>query len=193
MIALAAVETGSIAQGTVAGDAMVKTASVTLVEARAVSPGKFWILIGGDVAEVRAALARGLQAAADSLLDSFFIPQLHDGVMPALQGTAGGGDDDALGVIETLTAASAILASDQAAKAARVTLRHIRLADGLGGKGYVFLSGEVSDVQAAVEAGREDARKKGLLVRSVVIPRLHPQMKQRVLTERPAHGAGTPR
>ena len=88
MIALAAVETGSIAQGTVVGDAMVKTASVTLVEARPLSPGKFWVLIGGDVAEVRAALAKGLDAAADTLLDSLFIPQLHDGVMPALRGTA---------------------------------------------------------------------------------------------------------
>lgn len=181
MIALAAVETGSIAQGTVAGDAMVKTATVILVECRPLSPGKFWVLIGGDVAEVRAALAKGLDAAADTLLDSLFIPQLHDGVLPALRGTARGGDDDALGVIETLTAASSIVAADQAAKAARVTLRDLRLADGLGGKGYVYLSGAVSDVQAAVEAGRAEAQKKGLLVRSVVIPRLHPQMKERML------------
>jgi len=180
MIAIAAIETSSIAQGTVVGDAMVKTAEVTLVEACTLSPGKYWVLIGGDVAPVRASYARGLDAAADTLLDSLFIPQLHEMVLPALRGTAPGPDDDSLGVIETLSAATTILAADRAAKAARVTLRDLRLANGLGGKGYVFLSGDVSNVQAAVEAGRAEAQAKGLLVRSVVVPRLHAQMKERV-------------
>ena len=44
----------------------------------------------------------------------------------------------------------------------------------------LFLTGDVSDVQAAVEAGRAEALRKGLLARSVVIPRLHRQMKDRV-------------
>jgi microcompartment protein CcmL/EutN len=178
--AIAAIETSSIAQGTVVGDAMVKTAEVELLEARALSPGKFWILIGGGVAEVRAAYQRGVDAAAETLLDSLFIPQLHEMVVPALQGDVKGPDDDALGVLETLTAAAAIVSADRAAKAARVLVRTIRLANGLGGKGYVFVSGEVSDVQAAVEAGRVEAQSKGLLVRSVVIPRLAAQMKARV-------------
>ena len=55
-VAIAAVETSSIAQGTVVGDAMVKTAEVELLEARALSPGKYWVLIGGGVAEVRSSL-----------------------------------------------------------------------------------------------------------------------------------------
>ena len=98
-------------------------------------------------------------------------------MIPALRGVVAPADHDALGVIETLTAASAIVAADQAAKAADVRLRDLRLANGLGGKGVLFLSGGVSDVQAAVEAGRAEALKRGLLARSVVIPRLHPQMK----------------
>ena len=113
-----------------------------------------------------------------ALLDSLFIPQLHEMVLPALLGTVPTLEADALGVIETLTAASAILAADRAAKAAAVTVRDLRLANGLGGKGFVFLGGEVADVEAAVEAGRAEALRKGLLVRSVVVPRLHPQMKE---------------
>ena len=84
-------------------------------------------------------------------------------------------------MIETLSAASAIVAADRAAKAANVTVRDLRLANGIGGKGTVFVTGDVSDVQAAVEAGRAEAQRQGLLVRAVVIPRLHPQMKQRAL------------
>jgi len=181
VIAIAAIETSSIAQGTVVGDALVKTAEIELIQACTLSPGKYWVLIGGDVAAVRAAFRRGLEVAADTLLDSLMIPQLHAMVLPALSGTATAPDHDSLGVIETLTAASAIVAADRAAKASDVVLRDLRLANGLGGKGLVFLSGDIGNVQAAVDAGRAEALERGLLARAVVIPRLHRQMKERVL------------
>jgi microcompartment protein CcmL/EutN len=181
LVAIAAVETSSIAQGAVVGDAMVKMAEVELVEASPISPGKYWVLVGGAVGPVRASYRRGVEVAGDTLVDSLFIPQLHEMVLPALRGSVTPAPHDALGVIETLSAAATIVAADRAAKAAEVLLRDIRLANGLGGKGYVMLSGDVSDVQAAVDAGREEARSKGLLVRSVVIPQLHPQMKLRML------------
>jgi microcompartment protein CcmL/EutN len=180
LVAIGAVETSSIAQGVVTGDAMVKTAEVTLLAATTLTPGKYWVLIGGEVATVRASMKRGLEVAAETLLDSLFIPQLHEQVMPALAGTAMRRDDDALGVIETLSAASAIEAADRAVKAANVTLRDLRLANGIGGKGVVYLTGDVSNVQAALEAGREVALRKGLLARAVVIPRLHAQLKERL-------------
>jgi microcompartment protein CcmL/EutN len=179
-VAIGAVETSSIAQGTVVADAMVKTAQVELVTAATLSPGKYWVLVGGDVAEVRSAYQRGLEVAADTLVDSLMIPQLHAMVLPALRGTVPPEDHDALGVIETLTAAAAILAADQAAKAAAVTLRDIRLANGIGGKGVVFITGDVSNVQAAVDAGRAEAQRRGLLARTVVVPRLHTQVKERI-------------
>ncbi|NOT35735.1 MAG: BMC domain-containing protein [Candidatus Eisenbacteria bacterium] len=179
-VSIAAIETSSIAQGAVVGDAMVKTAEVELIEARTLSPGKFWVLIGGGVAEVRAAHRRGLDAAAETRLDDLLIPQLHLDVMPALKGRVTGPDHDALGVIETLTAAATIVAADRASKTAGILLREIRLANGLGGKGFVTLSGDVASVQAAVEAGKSEAQRGGLLVRAVVIPRLHEQMKSRL-------------
>lgn len=179
-VAIAAVETSSIAQGVVAADAMLKTADVELLQAATLSPGRYWVLIGGEVATVRASHRRGVEVAADTLLDQLFIPQLHEGVLPALRGTVAQGADDALGILETLTAASAIVAADAAVKAANVTVRDVRLANGIGGKGVVSLSGTVSAVQAAVEAGRADALRRGLLARSVVIPRLDPQLRGRM-------------
>ncbi len=179
-VAIAALETSSIAQGTVAADAMVKTAEVELLELGPLSPGKFWVLIGGEVATVRASFQRGVAVAGETLLDSLFIPQLHEFVIPALRGIAPPQDHDALGVIETLSAASAVVAADRAAKAADVALRDLRLSNGIGGKGVLWLSGAVGDVQAAVEAGRAEALQKGLLARAVVIPRLHPQLKARI-------------
>ena len=180
-VAIAAIETSSIAQGAVVGDAMVKTAEVELVQARPLSPGKYWVLIGGEVGPVRAAFRRGVEVAGDTLLDSLLIPQVHESVFHALNGTGPKPDHDALGVIETLTAAAAIVAADQAAKAADVLVRDIKLANGLGGKGFVYITGLVGDVQAAIEAGRSDAVKRGLLTRTVVVPRLHAQMKAKML------------
>src|SRR5207342_2431469 len=134
-------------------DAMVKRADVELLQASVLSPGRYWILVGGPVADVRSSHGRGVEVAADALLDQLFIPQLHDGVMPALRGVVPPSGSDALGILETLTAASAIVAADAAAKAAAIVIADLRLANGIGGKGVVTLTGALPDVQAAVAAG----------------------------------------
>jgi microcompartment protein CcmL/EutN len=180
-VAIAAIETASIAQGMVTADAMVKQAEVEVLEASILSPGRYWIVVGGDVAPVRSAHRRGVEVAGDTLLDQLFIPQLHAGVLPALRGVVPGSEDDAVGVLETLTAASAIVAADDAAKMASIVLRDLRLANGIGGKGVVVLSGDLPDVQAAIEAGRAGAQKRGLLARAVVIPRMDARLRARIV------------
>jgi len=180
-VAVAAVETSSIAQGIVTADAMMKQAEIEVLEASILSPGRYWILIGGEVATVRAAHRRGVEVAGDTLLDQLLIPQLHGGVLPALQGIVPKSDSDAVGVLETLTAASAIVAADVAAKAADVVLRDLRLANGIGGKGVVVLTGTLPEVQAAIAGGRVDAQQRGLLARAVVIPRMDSRLRARLV------------
>ena len=51
----------------------------------------------------------------------------------------------------------------------------------IGGKGVVTLTGTLPDVQAAIAAGRADAQKRGLLARAVVIPRMHPQLREHLV------------
>jgi microcompartment protein CcmL/EutN len=87
---------------------------------------------------------------------------------------------DALGVVETTTVAAAIHAADAGIKGAEVRLAEVRLADGLGGKGIVLFSGLVADVEAAVEIGVGVLERPELLVRQVVIPKLHPDMWENV-------------
>ena len=168
--ALGLIETDSVARGAVVADGVLKMAPVELVFAGEVSPGKFVVMFGGDVGPTRASHAKGVELAGDRRIDDLLIPQLHAGVLPALEDRTGAGDDDALGTIETTSVASTVLASDRAAKAARVTLRRIRLAQGLGGKGFVYLTGPVHDVEAAVTAGKAAAGSK--LADWSIIPRL---------------------
>ena len=168
--ALGLVETDSIARGTVVADGVLKMAPVELLFAGEISPGKFVVLFGGDVGPTRASHARGVELAGERKIDDLLLPQLHQGVLPAIEDRVGAGDDDALGTIETTSVASTVLAADRAAKAARITLRRIRLAQGLGGKGFVFLTGAVHDVEAAVAAGKAAAGSR--LSDWSIIPRL---------------------
>src|SRR6202022_3613095 len=105
-----------------------------------------------------------------SIIDTFVIPNVHESVFPALNGSNKIVALEALGIIESFSIASLIEAADAAAKSDKVTLIEIRLAMALGGKAFVTLTGSVAAVQSAVEAGAQVIGAKGMLVNKVVIP-----------------------
>ncbi|MFH1503003.1 MAG: BMC domain-containing protein [Candidatus Eisenbacteria bacterium] len=179
--AIGLVETISIAVGIRITDEMAKTAPVEILESTAICPGKFMVLVSGRVSPVEAALKRGTAVGGDVVVDTLFIPNVHPGVFPAILGATDVGEVDALGIVETFTVASSISAADAAAKAARVTLIEIRLAKGLGGKAFFTFTGEVHEVEAAMDAALEVVKRGGNLVRSVVIPRPHADTIEKVL------------
>lgn len=168
----------SVARGVEAADAVLKEARVEMLLATPVHPGKYVLLVTGAVQDVKASIARGAQLAGSDLVDQLVIPQVHEQVVPMLRRKGGTitGNLDAIGVVETTTVASAILAADLALKTATVDLIDIRIANGLGGKSFFTLTGEVSDVRSAVGAGARQAHDKGLLARDVVIPKPHPEL-----------------
>jgi microcompartment protein CcmL/EutN len=86
------------------------------------------------------------------------------------------GQLDAIGVLETSTVASALAAADLALKTANVDLLDLRVANGLGGKSFFTLTGEVSDVRAALTAAARQAEAGGHLLRQVVIAQPHPEL-----------------
>ncbi|MDY6876592.1 MAG: BMC domain-containing protein [Chloroflexota bacterium] len=174
--ALALLEFSSIAAGIQAADAMVKRAPIDVIKAGTVQPGKYLVLIGGQVADVEESLTAGREVGGAAAVDLVYLPQVHPEVVEAIAGGRVPRVADALGVIETTTVAAAIHAADAGIKGAEVRLVEVRLADGLGGKGIVLLSGLVADVEAAVEIGVGVLERPDLLVRQVVIPQLHPQM-----------------
>ena len=132
-VAIAAIETSSIAQGIVVADAMVKQAEVDVLEASTLArplldPDRRGRRHGARVAQARRR-GRGGHAARPAVH-----PAAARGQTAGCAGLVPPNPDDAYGVIETLTAASAIVAADLAAKAAEITLRDLRLANGLGGR-----------------------------------------------------------
>ncbi|MBI3268659.1 MAG: BMC domain-containing protein [Planctomycetes bacterium] len=170
-------EFSSLASGIEATDAMLKEAPVQGLMSRSVCPGKWFVLIGGAVDDVKSALRAGRAAREDTLVDEFILPNVHPSIFTAMSAMSRVDELDALGVIETFSVASTIFAADVAVKRANIRLIDIRLANGLGGKSYVTLTGEVSDVRSAVQAAAQSARDKGVLTREVVIPRPHENLK----------------
>ena len=157
--ALGMVEFNSIAVGIEAADAMLKVSKVDLVIAKTVCSGKYICAVRGDTAAVRASVEEGTRVGAIACVDSFVIPNLHPDVFPALIASTHQHEVNAIGVIETFSVASAVLAGDRAAKTASISLMEIHMAIGIGGKAFVTLTGDVAAVRSAVEGYRSPGTK----------------------------------
>ncbi len=177
-VAIGVLELCSIARGVEVADAVLKEAHVELLFSTPVQPGKYVMLFTGSVQDVRASAARGAAIAGSDLVDQLVIPQVHEQIVPMLKRKGGriNGTLDAIGVIETTTVASTISSADIALKAATVDLIDVRIANGLGGKSFFTVTGEVSDVRSSIAAGARVAQERGLLAREVVIPQPHPEL-----------------
>jgi len=168
--AIGLVELTSIAKGIQAADAMVKTADVDILVATPVCPGKYFVLVHGDVAAVESAVAAGVKVGREYVVDEFILANVHPSVYPAITSTVEVTEIQALGVLEGFSIASMIVAADSALKAADVDAIELRLGTGIGGKSFFTMTGDVAAVNAAVESGAQKAIEKGFLVEKVVIP-----------------------
>ena len=178
--ALGIIETQSIARGVVCADAMVKKAPVTILQNHPISPGKFVVVVAGRVADVEEAMRAGEDVGLHLIVDRLFLPQAHEQLAPLLAGHARPAAIGAVGIIETATVVATVLAGDAAAKAARIDLMEMRLGQGIGGKGYLTLTGELADVEAAMAAGIA-AIAPALLVVTENIPAPHEDLRTRLI------------
>ena len=154
MKAIGMVEYKTVSTGIKAADLIVKTADVELIQAQTVCPGKFIILFTGDLSAIRVSVDAAQNTYPESLIDSFVLGNPHESLFKALTCTAEIDNVQALGVIETFTGASAIVAADHAAKTAEVTVFEIRVARGMCGKSYMMITGEVSAVEASIDRAK---------------------------------------
>jgi microcompartment protein CcmL/EutN len=163
------VEFKSIAKGIEATDAMLKAAHVELILSTPICPGKYVTLISGDVGAVKNAVEVGKQAGDIFTIESYVIPNVSPNIFPALTATMDVSKITSLGIIETISAITSIVAGDVAVKAANVQLVEIRLARGLGGKGFVLISGEVAAVKQAIKACENNLEETGGIISAVAI------------------------
>ena len=167
--AIGLVEFKTVSSGVRAADTMVKTADVDIIQAETVCPGKYFVLVEGDLSAVRAAVDAAASTNTEHLIDTFVLGNPHETLFPAIYGATEIQNPKALGILETYSVASAIVAADIAAKTAIVDLIELRLARGMCGKSYLMLTGEVSAVAAAIEKAKSGAGEDGMFLDSTVI------------------------
>ena len=171
--AVGAVELSSIGIGYRVQDEMLKAASIDLYIARTICSGKYLIVYGGGIANVEAAMDVALSVGADTVIDHLTVANVYEGVFPALSQSIVLSPEEigALGIIETFSGVSTLVAADVAGKAAKVTLFRLHVAMALGGKGLLLMTGDVASVTAAISVAADAVRERGLLVSEIVIPR----------------------
>ena len=179
--AIGMIEFKTVSAGVTAADTMVKTAAVELIEAQVVCPGKYIALITGDLSAVRSAVDAAQARNEEQFIDSFVLGNPHESIFPAIYGTTQVENVSALGIIETYDASSIIVAADEAAKTAIVDLIELRIAKGMCGKSYLYLTGEEAAVEAAIERAKSVVGPKGMYLDSSVIAHPDEQICKSIL------------
>jgi microcompartment protein CcmL/EutN len=179
--AIGLVELNSIATGVLTLDTMMKRAAVKLIDAFPVCPGKFIILICGEVGAVRDSVKAGVAVGKEQVIGDIVIPQIDPAVITAIGGTTPVESLEAVNVFETFSIAACVLAADAAVKTAAVTLIEVRLAKGLGGKSFFSMTGSLSDIRSAEKAARAEVADEGTVFSSVIIPSPHADVARALL------------
>ena len=179
--AIGMVEYKTVSTGIQAADLMIKTAEVDVLEAQTVFPGKYIVLISGELSAVKASVEASKEQFQSELIDSFVLGNPHESIFPAIYGATAVENVKALGVVETFSAASIIVAADVAAKTSMVDLIELRIARGMCGKSYLFLTGDVAAVTAAIEKAESAVGDDGMYLDSSVIPSPDPKLWDSIL------------
>lgn len=175
------IEFKSIAKGIEATDAMLKAGNVELLLTTPICPGKYITLIGGEVGAVQNAMAVGRKTGSIFTVEHHVIHNVSEAVFPALTATVDVDKITSLGIIETISAVTSILTGDIASKSANVRLLEIRIARGLGGKGFVMITGEVEAVKSAVTACEKKLEDTGGIISAVTIASPSPALVSRII------------
>lgn len=169
MDTLGIVEAKTIAGGVQLADEMMKAAAVELVRASTICSGRYLIFVSGDRAAATAAVDVALQSGR-SLTGSFIISTVSTQLLAVLQRDVFAYRGGALGVVECRNVSSGIFAADAAVKRSAIALLRFVAGQGINGKSYFVMDGDVASVQEAALTAESVLGKN--LVESVVIP--HP-------------------
>ncbi|MCP4119094.1 MAG: BMC domain-containing protein [Desulfobacteraceae bacterium] len=167
MSTLGLVETKSIAAGVRVADMMMKRAGVDLVKASTICSGRYMIQVSGNREEVKTSVEAARESGA-ILAGTFVISNISPEVLAALKHAAPVSRNNALAVIECKTATAGIAAADAAVKESGVALPKLVTGQGIMGKSYFVLAGELTAVEAGTSAAKQILGKK--LIEAVVIP-----------------------
>ena len=147
--ACASIDLSSIARGYATLDAMVKRATVKIDFAKAVSTGRFVIILSGEIAELDESYLMALEVGSSCVLDHVSLSRPHWQLTRAMRSAGNYPLGQSAFIAEFNTVSSTLLAADIALKACDLHLGSLTLAKGIGAKGFFVAHGELCDIEAA--------------------------------------------
>ncbi len=168
MDTLGVVECRGIAAGIEVADAMMKTADVELLRAGTICSGRYMIYVMGDRAAVSASVQQA-EESGRSLKGSFVISNVSRQVMAVLRKEKTLSNAGSLGIVECRCVSAGIAAADAAVKRSDITLVKLVAGQGINGKSYFVISGDVASVREATDTA--ERALGNALIEAVVIPR----------------------
>lgn len=175
------IEFRSIAMGIGAVDRIVKASDVRILDAKSICPGKYYIIFAGSVSAVSNSMNVVLEEGETFIIDWGVVSNVYPEIFTSLNQASTIKELKSIGVIETLTSPSIIIAADAAIKATSVELVEIRIARALGGKNTCIINGDVSSVSESVRVGIKYAQQKDFLVDYQIIPSPHQDLYRAIM------------
>ena len=84
--AIGMVEFQTVSTGMNGADTMIKTAEVEVVECATVCPGKYILIISGELSAVKASVDAAKSKFTDKVIDSFVLGNPHESIFSAIYG-----------------------------------------------------------------------------------------------------------
>ncbi|MDW7670042.1 MAG: BMC domain-containing protein, partial [Bacillota bacterium] len=151
----------------------LKSGDVELILSTPVCPGKHIVMVSGRVESVKSSIKTGEIVGGIFIVQTHLLTNIDETIIPAISGTADISEIKSLGIIETISALTSIQAGDIAVKASKVKLIEIRIARGLGGKGFMIITGEISSVKSAIDSCLNELKDSGSITSYSVISSPH--------------------
>ncbi len=178
--AIAIIEFNDIVTGLKATDLMLKSSPVSMLKTGTVSRGHYVTMIGGSVASVEEAYREGLSSSEGRIADMTILPDISEMAYDAILGGTRKMSKDSSGILETSSIASIVKAADSAVKGAEVDIVLMRLGDSLGGRSFIVFTGELHEIQAAIDIGISAIQSTGKISGSTIIPMIDPEFARHI-------------
>lgn len=167
--AIGIIEFNSIAKGYEVADKVNKAAFVDLIMCRPTCPGKFIIIISGDVEAVEVAIKASNEENGKNQIGSFVISNPHEDIVKCINRIRIDKDIiKSIGIVEHSSIATSMRSLDKALKSADVDLLKFVPGNLIGGRSYFILSGELSAVKESIQTILNEYGKEKLINSAII-------------------------
>lgn len=149
MTSIGLFEFTSISDGFLMTDYILKGSNVRLLKNEIMCPGKYVLLIEGDLRAVTNSINIAKEKKMYSMKKSEIIAKISSKVIEGINKKIEGNKFDAVGVLETKNYVTALVLADLMFKNSKIEINRILDRYGIFGKGIVIYSGSTSEVNNA--------------------------------------------